>query len=73
MKRYRAFVLHCWTSQCANNQPTTGRVTRYSCYWGHLESVVSMGVRRGGKNGHLPPLEIGTKKEKFLENMKSAV
>jgi len=26
-----------------------------------------MGVRRGGQNGHFPPLEIGTKKEKFLE------
>jgi len=27
----------------------------------------------GGQNRHLPPLEIETKKEKFLENVKSAV
>jgi len=27
----------------------------------------------GGKMGICPPLENGTKKEKFLENMKSAV
>jgi len=27
----------------------------------------------GRQNGHLPPLEIGTKKQKFLENAKSAV
>jgi len=26
-----------------------------------------------GKNGHLPPLEIGTKKQKFLENVKSGI
>jgi len=31
------------------------------------------GRPQGGKNGHLPPLEIGTKKQKFLENVKSAV
>jgi len=31
-----------------------------------------MGVRKGG-NGHLPPYEIGTKHQKFLENLKSAV
>jgi len=32
-----------------------------------------MGVRRVGKNGHfLPPLEIGTKNRKFLENLKLA-
>ena len=34
---------------------------------------LNMGVRRGGQKGHLPPLEIGTKKQKFLENVKSAV
>ena len=33
----------------------------------------SMGVRRGVENGHLPPPEIGTKKKKFLENVKLAV
>jgi len=32
-----------------------------------------MGVRMGGKMGICPPLEIGTKKEKFLENVESAV
>ena len=31
-----------------------------------------MGVRRGGQNGHLHPLEIGPKNQNFLENMKSA-
>jgi len=34
---------------------------------------LAMGVCKGGKNRHLPPLEIGTKKENFLENVKSAV
>jgi len=30
-----------------------------------------MGVRRGGKNGHLPPPEIGpkSKNQTFLENL----
>jgi len=33
-----------------------------------------MGVRGGGrKKGIFPPLEIGTKKQKFIENVKSAV
>jgi len=32
-----------------------------------------MGVRRGAKRAFAPPLEIGTKKAKFLENVKSAV
>jgi len=27
----------------------------------------------GVQNGNLPPLEIGTKKQKFMENVKSAV
>ena len=27
----------------------------------------------GGQNGHLTPLEIRTKKQKFIENVKSAV
>jgi len=31
-----------------------------------------MGVRRGGQNGNLHHLEIGTKNQKFLENLKSA-
>jgi len=31
------------------------------------------GRPQGGQNGHYPPLEIGTKKENFLENVKSAV
>jgi len=36
-------------------------------------SEASMGVRRGGgKTGICPPLEIGTKKQTFLENVKSA-
>jgi len=35
--------------------------------------VTNMGVRRGGKTGICLPLEIGTKKENFLENVKSAV
>jgi len=33
--------------------------------------TVNMGVRRGGQNGHLPPMEIGTKNQKFLVNLKS--
>jgi len=33
-----------------------------------------MGVRNGGGQTDIsPPLEIGSKKEKFLENVKSAV
>jgi len=28
------------------------------------------GRPQGGQNGHSPPLEIGTKKQKFLENVK---
>ena len=35
-------------------------------------SLLRMGVRRGGQNGHLLPLHIGSKQEKFLENVKSA-
>jgi len=31
-----------------------------------------MGIRKGGKNG-LSPKEIGTKKQKFLENAKSEI
>jgi len=32
-----------------------------------------MGIRRGrGKRAFAHPLEIGTKKQKFLENVKSA-
>jgi len=31
-----------------------------------------MGVRKGGKTG-ISPLEIGTKKQKFIENAKSEV
>jgi len=31
-----------------------------------------MGVRRGRQNGHFPPLEIVTKNQNFLENLKSA-
>jgi len=35
---------------------------------------IAMGVRRGGgKTGIFPSLEIGTKKQKFLGNVKSAV
>jgi len=38
--------------------------------------MVKTGVHgrpQGGQNGNLPPLEIGTKKENYLENVKSAV
>jgi len=31
-----------------------------------------MDVCSGGQNGHLPLLEIGTKNQKVLENLKSA-
>jgi len=31
------------------------------------------GRPQGGGNGHLPRLEIGTKKQKFLENVKSGL
>jgi len=34
--------------------------------------VPSMGVRRG-ETGICPPLEIATKKKKFLENVKSGI
>jgi len=35
--------------------------------------TVSMGVPKGGEqNGNLPSLEIGTKSQKFVENLKSA-
>jgi len=30
-----------------------------------------MGVRREGQNGHLPPLEIESRNQNFLENVKS--
>jgi len=36
-------------------------------------SSSTMGVRSGGKRAFPPPLEIGTKKEKFLEDLTSAV
>jgi len=35
--------------------------------------IFTMGVRKGCKTGICPPPEIGTKKAKFLENVKSAV
>ena len=35
-------------------------------------SPVFMSVRRGDKKGILPHLEIGTKNQKFPENLKSA-
>jgi len=35
------------------------------------EEQFVMGVRRG-KNGHLYPLEIGTKNQNFLDNLTSA-
>jgi len=31
------------------------------------------GRPQGGQNGHMPPLEIETKKQKFLENVKSRI
>jgi len=36
------------------------------------ENPACMGVGSGGQNGHLPPLEIGTKNQTFLENLKLA-
>jgi len=39
------------------------QVDQWSCTW----------ASAGGRNGHLLPLEIGTKKENFLENVKSVV
>jgi len=35
--------------------------------------IMNMGVRRGRKWAFAPSLEIGTKKQKFPENVKSAV
>jgi len=37
----------------------------------HQSHQEAMGVRRG-QNGHFPPLEIGTKNKKILENLKLA-
>jgi len=31
--------------------------------------VAGMGVSRGGQNGHLPTLEIGTKNQNIFENL----
>jgi len=31
-----------------------------------------MGVRRGGKTGFCPPLEIGSENQKMLQNLKSS-
>jgi len=38
---------------------------------GSVNNTLSMGVRRGEKRA-FSPLEIGTKKQKFLKNVKSA-
>jgi len=42
-----------------------------------IEHIMTISCAHGrphrGQNGHLPPLEIGTKKQKFLENVKSTV
>jgi len=49
---------------------------KYDFYWflHKFKSALTMGVRRaGGKMGICHPLEIGSKKKKFLENVKSAV
>ena len=37
-----------------------------------LNAIRSHGRPQGVKTGVCPPLEIGTKKQKFLENVKSA-
>jgi len=46
-------------------------------HWGHTLSACGIpsvhGLRRGGKTAICPPLEIGTKKQKFLENVKTGV
>jgi len=34
-------------------------------------AILIMGVCSGGKMGICPPLEIGTKSQKYLENLKS--
>ena len=47
--------------------------TEYKRNWIEHGTAFSKGVRRGGKTGIWPPLEIGTKKQKFLENLKSSV
>jgi len=33
--------------------------------------LITMGIRRGVQNGHLPPLDIESKNQNFLESMKS--
>jgi len=38
-----------------------------------FERALVHGRPQGGQNEDLPALEIGTKKQKFLENVKSAV
>jgi len=35
--------------------------------------TATMMVSRGWQNGHIPPLEIGTKHQNILENMTSTV
>jgi len=47
---------------------------KWLIFWNGLRSrkYGGMGVRKGGKNGHLPALEIETKHQDFLENMKLA-
>jgi len=42
-----------------------------ACGFEKLTSV-SVGIRRGGKTGICPCLEIGTKNQTFLENLKLA-
>ena len=56
--RSPCFVVHeCCNSMCGLNS------------WRILLAWASAG---GGQNGHLPPLDIGTKNQKFLENLKLA-
>ena len=46
----------------------------YIDHWSRRQGfskLISMGIRRG-RNGYMPPLEIGTKNQKFLQNLKSA-
>jgi len=38
-----------------------------------VKQICDRGRQQGGQNGHFTPLELGTKKQKFLENVKSGI
>jgi len=43
-------------------------------FWNNFYPVVSSPwASAGGQNGHFHPLEIGAKKQKILENVKSGI